>query len=546
MRNDNPTPLAFTALSVLLMTLHFPVAAATGQFDPATGLIDLPRVDLRQGTDSTLVQAQLRLKPDNTVELISAGVAKNSAEPAVTFDIDLGLTHIPVIQHKASGEEFYVKLRVIPGIAPLTFMIEHISPTLFSACPAFSQTGETSGSCILSGEIKQDITLTANTLWVLDGIVFIGGDNMDSATLTINPGTRIVGEQMGGLYIRRGSKIQATGTPNQPIIMTGKQEQMAGEWIGLSIAGNAPLYDCLNNSQPCESYHEALATESVGGTDPNDNSGALKYLHIKYSGQVLRPAQGLTFNGLDLQGVGRDTLIDFIHIDHAAYHASHIAGGTVQLQHIVMTEFGDAGLRWSAGWNGKAQFMVIKPGEYGADGIEGSAYRHSLNPDPADTLSSQPVLANITALGGPENFDGIRLKTGTRLYLSNSVFSGFPGYCLKADHNQDSKTPFPDALRDNLRISHTFFDCEQNFFEHDNLLFSIADFVTAMPGNSTTDPKLNGFYPNDDSLLLSVDTASKDDPLLKPAFYSGAFRDKNDRWMDEWTADVIAPKVKPF
>ncbi|TXI90218.1 MAG: hypothetical protein E6Q36_01750, partial [Chryseobacterium sp.] len=60
---------------------------------------------------------------------------------------------------------------------------------------------------ILSGKITSSLTLKANKIYKLRGLVYV----TNGATLTIEPGTKIVGEadKNGALIITRGSKIMA-------------------------------------------------------------------------------------------------------------------------------------------------------------------------------------------------------------------------------------------------------------------------------------------------------------------------------------------------
>ena len=66
---------------------------------------------------------------------------------------------------------------------------------------------------ILEGRITSNRTLTANNIYKLRGLVYV----TNGAILTIEPGTKIVGEagRNGGLIITRSSKIIADGTPDR-------------------------------------------------------------------------------------------------------------------------------------------------------------------------------------------------------------------------------------------------------------------------------------------------------------------------------------------
>jgi CO/xanthine dehydrogenase Mo-binding subunit len=103
--------------------------------------------------------------------------------------------------------------------------------TTVTACRNIEEDGQTivqnsgSGSTenlILSGKITSNLTLKANNIYKLRGLVYV----TNGATLTIEPGTKIVGEadKNGALIITRGSKIMAEGTAANPIILLLKNQ----------------------------------------------------------------------------------------------------------------------------------------------------------------------------------------------------------------------------------------------------------------------------------------------------------------------------------
>jgi len=171
-----------------------------------------------------------------------------------------------------------------------------------------------------------------------------------NTTLTINPGTQIFGQQGADfLWIRRGSKIMAEGTPDNPIVMSGALQQAAGEWGGLVIAGNAPVNGCnapVNGCNagvnPCEVPFEAITSEFFGGNNPNDNSGLVKYTQILFAGFAVRPNEEL--NGLTLNGVGAGTVLQFIQVHQGLDDGVEMFGGTAQMKHLVLTNNGGGSL----------------------------------------------------------------------------------------------------------------------------------------------------------------------------------------------------------
>src|ERR1700741_1437873 len=78
----------------------------------------------------------------------------------------------------------------------------------------------TAENTILEGRIITNLTLKAAYTYKLRGLVYV----TNGAILTIEPGTKIVGEngKNGALIITRGAKIIADGTADKPIVFTSE------------------------------------------------------------------------------------------------------------------------------------------------------------------------------------------------------------------------------------------------------------------------------------------------------------------------------------
>ena len=504
-------------------------AEATATYDPASGIVDLPVVEVLNGASSTFFSAQLQLASGSELELISASAGSAAQGQRNVFDGTTGAVHIPSIV--VGVDDFYAKLKIVPGSDPLRFTVDQLVSNNFEGCPSFSVAGPSQGSCVLSGEITSDITLTNNIQWILSGGVFIGGDNTNHATLTINPGTHIFGQQGADfLWIRRGSKIMSEGTPDNPVVMSGPLQQTAGEWGGLVIAGNAPVNGCNEGVALCEIPFEAVTSEFLGGNDPTDNSGVIKYTQILFAGFAVRPNEEL--NGLTLNAVGSGTVIDFVHVHEGLDDGVEMFGGTVQMKHLVLTNNGDDSLDWGLGWTGKAQYVLVKQSADDGDrGIEAD------NNTSSDLLPrSQPILSNMTLMGAPVSTQGALLRRGTGANIFNSVFTGFPT-CLMIDGAPTFvNAGAPGNLSGDLTIQHSFVDCDTNFADGEGATFTTADWFLSQAGNSEESPLLNGFLPASGSPLTLGGTAVNDS-FFDVVDYVGAFRDEDDDWTEEWTFD---------
>ena len=82
----------------------------------------------------------------------------------------------------------------------------------------------------VSPVVGQDLTLTADTTHVLEGVVTV----LPSVTLTIEPGALSVGERGSALVLREGAQLQAVGTRQAPIVFTSAKpvgQRLAGRGV---------------------------------------------------------------------------------------------------------------------------------------------------------------------------------------------------------------------------------------------------------------------------------------------------------------------------
>ena len=104
-----------------------------------------------------------------------------------------------------------------PGEAS-SFLSSQVSSALGKTVEVRSITGRLVAT---DADASGNITLSNDTVWALEGAVFVGNDNADSINLVIEPGTIIFGRSGSDyLVVSRGSDIEAIGTAAEPIIMT--------------------------------------------------------------------------------------------------------------------------------------------------------------------------------------------------------------------------------------------------------------------------------------------------------------------------------------
>ncbi|MEA3418331.1 MAG: hypothetical protein U9Q90_02940 [Campylobacterota bacterium] len=209
---------------------------------------------------------------------------------------------------------------------------------------------------VLSGDYTSDIKLTADKIWILDGLVVF----KDGATLTIEPGTTIAGLDGTGdatsyMIIDKDSKIIANGTAAQPIIFTSaavavdKEAPSVGQWGGLTIIGNA------GNDQ-VQPYEVNTAFVAGKGQD-SDSSGELRHVKILNSGITME--QDKEINGLSFVGVGSGTVVEDITVDLSDDDGVEIWGGTVNLTNVKITRCTDDYFDIDDGYSGTVKNLTI-------------------------------------------------------------------------------------------------------------------------------------------------------------------------------------------
>jgi hypothetical protein len=215
---------------------------------------------------------------------------------------------------------------------------------------------------VLSGSISANRTLTPDTNYVLRGFVYVNS----GATLTINAGTRIVGDTTAlgsALFVLRGARIQANGTASQPVVFTSQRapgNRSPGDWGGLIIVGNARanrtgnvIVEGSNGSVVGADPNGIVYT---GGTVDNDNSGTLRYVRVEFAGYATLTDAEL--NSYTFAAVGSGTTVEYVQALAGLDDNFEWFGGTVNGKYLVSYESGDDHFDGSEGYRGLNQFMI--------------------------------------------------------------------------------------------------------------------------------------------------------------------------------------------
>jgi hypothetical protein len=430
-------------------------------------------------------------------------------------------------------------------------------------------------------------------IYVLNGGVFV----LSNAVLNIEAGTVIKGHNLGGqgtnvaaLYICRGAKIYAEGTPHHPIIFTADVDDTndpgdmdiwgpnaRGKWGGVVLLGRTVINSAVDNggevATPRYEAFEGLDPNFTingefvfryGGTDDNDNSGVLRYVSIRHGGTVLAPNKEL--NGLSLAAVGRGTTIEFVESYGAADDGFEFFGGTVNTKYLVSAFNDDDSFDTDMGYRGTNQFwFAIQAPDKRNYGME---LNNQVNERPQDvqrtpaadfkvynmTIIGAGALDTTTPNGGENAVVALRPWVGPKIY--NAIFTDFNGRGVLVDtqngvtatnavtggfaqfHNTlwwDFVTGSGNGIISNTATNLGRNTVATNYWTDTSLANQIANpLLTSISRTNVgafLDPR-----PRAGSPAHANSAATPNDGFLTPASYQGAFDSSRNQWISDWTA----------
>jgi hypothetical protein len=295
----------------------------------------------------------------------------------------------------------------------------------------------------VTGNITSNTTWTASNTYLISGLVYVNA----GVTLTIQPGTIIRGDATvanSSLVITKGGKINAVGTPTNPIVFTSSKDtgsRNIGDWGGVIILGKSTV-NKTGGIGNIEGIAVSSQTEYGGGTSPddNDNSGNLKYVRIEFGGYVFATDQEI--NGLTMGGVGRNTVIDFVQCSFINDDAFEWFGGTVNCSHLVAYRCLDDDFDTDNGFSGSVQFCLgVRDPNISDQSASSTSEGFESDNDAAgsaNTPQTTAVFSNVTDISGfrgttlsswPSTFKfrrGARIRRNSGIKILNSIMMDAP------------------------------------------------------------------------------------------------------------------------
>lgn len=420
-----------------------------------------------------------------------------------------------------------------------------------------------------------EVTWTADNSYRLDTVVYV----QDGGVLNIEPGTVIYGATnvtigredipnlVSALWVTRGGRLNAVGTPEEPIIFTAEGDDLQGSlgpdqtslWGGVVLLGRARINTAKdadgNAATPKYDLYEGTdgpgpnGEHTFGGDDDADSSGALKYVSIRHAGNEFAPASEL--NALTLGAVGSGTELSHVEAFAGSDDGFEWWGGTVAGDHLVSAFIEDDDFDTDQGYTGVNQFLLgVKPPWAGTADSRGFETDGDLN---QSAQGEEPVSRwygyNATMIGrGSEELSGSlgvawNVRDETAPNVMNSIFAAWDtGVKLDSDGLYHFQSEPASA-----RIAHNVWDVTTGATSVDGeFLFTTGEFLNTLEG-----AMLGGIsYAADQGLDPRPQAGS-------PAFadvaagapvevnYRGAFAGPSDGWADGWTALSQLGYLKP-
>jgi hypothetical protein len=403
----------------------------------------------------------------------AAGGAFSVAGTSTTTSLD--------VENLTTGQQYRFRVSAISG-----------SRRSAASSPSAATTVPNEIFSIVTADITSNRTFYNDSTYVLSGFIKVA----NGATLTIEPGTKIVGDfdiPGSSLFVLRGARIMAEGTAAQPIVFTSERpvgQRQPGDWGGVIIIGNGIIN--RSGSTQIEGTGTPASTNPAqfynGGGDNNDNSGSLRFVRIEFAGYPTAPNEEL--NSLTLAAVGSATRIEYVQVLQGLDDSFEWFGGAVNGKYLVSYEAGDDHFDASEGYIGRNQFLIgfqsIRPEARAglAGGVasdpellenDGCAASNCSAGD-ANRSASQPytvpVFANFTFVGAPPNAwettggnYGMMIRRGTGGLYVNGVIARTSRHAISVRGEQTNTR----STEGNLRIRNVFITRTAGAFQPENL-----------------------------------------------------------------------------
>ena len=231
------------------------------------------------------------------------------------------------------------------------------------------------------------------------------------------------------------------------------------------LLGRAPVSDCSSgtpnpvNQIDCQQELEgALNPPSFGGDTPDDYSGTLEYVQIRYSGFTL--ASGSELQSLTTGGIGNATVISHIQSFNSSDDGVELFGGEPKLDHFIVVGAEDDSFDIDTGAKADIEYAIaVQRAGAGDNALELDS------PDGDYDFTALPrtnaQFANFTFWAAGSGSQAIRARGQADLTMVNGVVVK-AGNCLRIDEEDDAAAGSRDDENGPPMFLSTAFDCDTN------------------------------------------------------------------------------------
>jgi len=288
---------------------------------------------------------------------------------------------------------------------------------------------------------------------------------------------------------------------------------------------------------------EGTTSSLYGGNQPNDNSGILQYIQIRYSGFVLgnnRELQALT-----TEAIGSATVLDHIQTHNSSDDGAEFFGGAVNLAYYIATGADDDSLDVDTGAQMNVQYAMLLPRptkgdalmEIDSTGLETDIRRTRLN------------VVNFVAVQQQTSSDNEANDLAATLFRGNSDTSLYNGLII-APSNECIRMFGSGTTPATLTARSVALQCTATKYAAGGTgnLFTVAQVqgFFGAGSNNNTDTFTNsltgtGLYFNgtgENALVTTSPTALSSFFVTTPTPYRvGAAWTENNQWYVGWTCN---------
>jgi hypothetical protein len=326
---------------------------------------------------------------------------------------------------------------------------------------------------ILTGNISVNTKLLKKNVYLLQGNVYL----TDNATLTIEPGTVIMGDfdSKASLVITKGATLVAEGLETDPIVFTSNRPvRKAGDWGGIIVLGDAPISKFGNLASV--NFDTDLNLSFYGGNNPASNSGILKFVRIEYAGGKVKGKDN--FNSLLLAGVGNKTKLENIMVSYSAGDSFEILGGEVNLTQIISFKSSSDDYKFNYGTQCNIENSLAIRSSFlnNTSGSRCFNVRSYDKKEEVDFTKKQTLVTarNVTLVNNSENVkaeiesglikEAVYVAENASIDFKKSVISGFnPAILL------DKEIDINDQNLKKIKLEQMYFNlCKGNIFVEHN------------------------------------------------------------------------------